>query len=177
MKIVYCLLAFCLSLLLSSCEFNCSIGKKEEVKGSAKVKEGARVYNNIQLTTNGVKVDKAFLLLANGQRVPDDNFVDFNGTVKMQIYIDSGWTVENGKVRLGASEKIIAENGDILVDEPDMFQKYADGLSVEDAKSMYLSAILEQKKDAPPTSVTVAFKIWDKMGTGFVEGTYQLFSR
>ena len=77
MKTVYCLLAFCLSLLLSSCEFNCSIGKKEEEKGSAKVKEGARVYNNIQLTTNGVKVDKAFLLLANGQRVPDDNFVGF----------------------------------------------------------------------------------------------------
>jgi hypothetical protein len=166
-----------ISLILQSCEFNCSIGKKEEVSGVAEVQDGARIYNNIQLNVSGVKVNKAYLLLDNGQRVPDDNFVDFTGPIKMQLVIDSGWVEENGKVLLGASEKIVTEKGQIVVEEEDLFQKYADGISVADSKSMYLSAILELKKDSPPSSFTVSFRVWDKRGDGFVEGSYKLYSK
>ena len=143
MKLFSFLFIVSISFLLQSCEFNCSIGKKDEVTGSAEVKDGARIYNNIQLNASGVKVDKAYLLFDDGQRVPDDNFVDFKSPVKMQILIDSGWVEENGKVLLGASEKIITEKGEVVVEEADLFQKYPDGISVEDSKSIYLSAILK----------------------------------
>ncbi len=177
MKLFALFLLIGVSFLFQSCEFSCSIGKKEEVSGAAEVKNGARIYNDIQLNASGVKVDKAYLLLDNGQRVPDDNFVDFTGPVKMQLVIDSGWVEENGKVLLGASEKIVTEKGQIVVEEEDLFQKYADGISVADSKSMYLSAILELKKDSPPASFTVLFRVWDKRGDGFVEGSYKLYSK
>ncbi|MCY7310172.1 MAG: hypothetical protein LH619_05280 [Chitinophagaceae bacterium] len=177
MKLFSFLFIVSLSLLLSSCEFNCSIGKKDEVTGAAEVKDGARIYNSIQLNASGVKVDKAYLLFDNSQRVPDDNFVDFNGPVKMQILIDSGWVEENGKVLLGASEKIVTEKGEVVLEEADLFQKYPDGISVEDSKSIYLSASLKLKEGMPPTSFTVSFRIWDKKGDGFVEGSYKLYSK
>lgn len=177
MKFFLILLVISFSFLFQSCEFNCSVGKKEEVTGTAKVKDGARVYNNIKLNTNGVKVIKSYLLSDNGERVPDDNFVEFNGPIKMQLLIDSGWVEENGKVMLGASEKIVSEKGEIVVEEQDLFQKYPDGISVKDSKSIYLSAILELKKGSPPTSFTVSFRVWDKRGDGFVEGSYKLYSK
>ena len=141
------------------------------------MKDGARIYNNIRLNASGVKVDKAYLLFDDGQRVPDDNFVDFKSPVKMQILIDSGWVKENGKVLLGASEKIITEKGEVVVEEADLFQKYPDGISVEDSKSIYLSAILKLKEGIPPTSFTVSFRVWDKKGDGSVEGSYKLYSK
>ena len=177
MKLFSFLLIVCLSVILSSCEFSCSVGNKDEVNGAAEVKDGARVYNNIQLNASGVKVDKAYLLLDNGQRVPDDNFVNFNGPVKMQILIDCGWVEENGKVFLGASEKIITEKGEVVLEEADLFQKYPNGISTEDSKSIYLSASVKLKEGIPPTSFTVSFRIWDKKGNGFVEGSYKLYSK
>ena len=177
MKLFSFLFIGSLSVILSSCEFSCSVGNKDEVTGTAEVKDGARVYNNIQLNASGVKVDKAYLLLDNGQRVPDDNFVNFNGPVKMQILIDSGWVEENGKVLLGASEKIVTEKGEVVLEEADLFQKYPDGISTEDSKSIYLSASVKLKEGIPPTSFTVSFRIWDKKGNGFVEGSYKLYSK
>jgi hypothetical protein len=164
---------------LQSCEFNCSVGdkKNEEEKGAAVVKDGARIYNNIELNFTGVKISKAFLLLANGKRVPDDNFVDFKSPVKMQLAIDSGWVEQNGKVLLGASEKIITEEGAVLVNEQDLFQKYPDGVSVADSKSIYLSATVKLKEGAAPTFFTVSFRIWDKQGNGNIEGNYKLYSK
>ncbi len=177
MKLFSFLFVVSLSIFLPSCEFSCSIGKKDEVTGAAEVKDGARIYNNIQLNASGVKVDKAYLLLDDGQRVPDDNFVDFKSPVKMQVLVDSGWVEANGKVLLGASEKIITETGEVLVEEADLFQKYPDGISVEDSRSVYLSAVLKLKEGIPPTSFTVSFKVWDKKGNGFIEGSYKLYSK
>jgi hypothetical protein len=177
MKLFPLLFIVTISFLLQSCEFSCSIGKKDEVTGAAEVKDGARIYNNIQLNASGVKVDKAYLLFDDGQRVPDDNFVDFKSLVKMQILVDSGWAEENGKVLLGASEKIVTETGEVVVEEADLFQKYPDGIAVEDSKSIYLSAILKLKEGIPPTSFTVSFRVWDKKGNGFVEGSYKLYSK
>lgn len=173
----FCLIV-CMAFFLQSCEFNCSVGKKdEEVKGAAVVKEGARIYNNIELNSPGIKISKAYLLTADGKRVPDDNFVDFKSPVKMQLKIDEGWVEKDGKVLLGASEKIIAEDGTVVLEEDDLFEKYTDGISVEDAKSIYLSATLRLKEGAAPTSFKVSFKVWDKNGDGYIEGSYKLFSK
>ncbi len=178
MKSVSFLFAVCVVFMLQSCEFNCSVGKTpDKDSGVAEVKDGTRVYNKIQLTTNKVKVEKAYLLFDNGQRVPDDNFVDFNSTIKMQLLIDTGWVEENGKVMLGASEKIVTEDGTVVLEEADLFQKYPGGISVDDSKSMYLSAILKLKEGVPPTSFTVSFRVWDKKGDGFIEGSYKLYSK
>ena len=94
MKLSSLLVAVCILFTLQSCEFSCSVGDKEEEtkdKGTAVVKDGARIYNNIQLKTSGIKLEKAYLYLESGERVPDDNFVDFNGKIKLRLQFASDW--------------------------------------------------------------------------------------
>jgi hypothetical protein len=179
MKGIPVLLLAITALFLQSCEFNCSVGKKQdEVKGTAVVKDGTRIYNDIELTANKIKVSKAYLVFKDGAAMPEGNLVDFTKPVNVQLVIDEGWKEENGKVLLGAAEKITAEDGTVILDEKDLFSgRYDDGISVADAKNIGLTASLTLKKDLPPATFTVSFRVWDKKGEGFVEGSYKLYSK
>lgn len=167
------------AITLQSCEFSCQLGgKKEEPKGTAVLKEGARIYNDISLSTNKLKLDKAYLVLKDGTPMPEGNLVDFSQPVILRLLISEGWTEENGKVMLGASEKIEAEDGTVLLDEADMFAKgFEDGVSTTDAKQISITASIKLKREVPPTTFTVSFRVWDKKGEGFVEGSYKLYSK
>jgi hypothetical protein len=178
-KAGFTLFLFCSLFLLSSCEFRCSVGDtgSRDEKSTAVVKDGARIYNNIQLNTHKIKINKAYLVFADGKRVPDDNFTDFSQPVKLQLFIDSGWTEKEGRVLLGAAEKITAEDGTVVLEDPDLFAKYADGVTASDAKMLYLSATLRLKENSPPASFTVSFRIWDKNADGYIEGNYKLYSK
>jgi hypothetical protein len=176
-KVLPVLLA--VAITLQSCEFSCSVGgKKEETKGNAVLKDGARVYNDIALTANKVKLSKAYLVLKDGTPMPEGNLVDFTQPVLLRLLVDEGWVNENGRVMLGAAEKITAEDGSVLLDEADMFAEgYEDGISTEDAKQISLSASIKLKKEMPPATFTVSFRVWDKKGEGYVEGSYKLYSK
>jgi hypothetical protein len=65
----------------------------------------------------------------------------------------------------------------VILNEPDLFEEYPDGVTVRDSKLIYLTAFVKLKQDSPPTSFSVQFRIWDKKGEGYVEGSYMLFSR
>jgi hypothetical protein len=170
-----------LPLLLTSCEFNCQVGSKtnpEDDKSKAVMQGGTAVYNGIKLQANNVKVEKAYLIFENGQRLEEGNFIDFTSPVKLILMIDEGWVAENGKVSLGAAEKITVErSGEVLLDEADLFTKYSDGISEADAKVISLTAILKFNNPIPPTTFTVSFKVWDKKGNGVIEGSYTLHSK
>ena len=183
MRIVSRLMTFLLvSLLLSSCQFQCKMG---DVKGKEKpvvnkpvhTDEGAIIYNGIQVNAHKVKVNKAYLVLKNGERVPDDNFVDFTQDVKMILLINEGWVEENGKVLLGVSEKVVAENGTVLLDQEDLFSSNTEGLTAADAKILGLSVTFDHVTIGQPTYMSVYYKIWDKKGEGYVEGSYKLYSK
>ncbi|HTD94572.1 MAG TPA: hypothetical protein VK644_12190 [Chitinophagaceae bacterium] len=168
----------CAILLLQSCEFSCSVGgKKGEIKAPV-VDGNTRIYNGIQLRSNKLKIDKAYLIFGNGEKVPADNFVDFSQPVKVVLLIDSGWTIRDNKAFLGASEKITMEGGQLILDEKDLFaQAYSGGVTANDAKTIALTATLRLKKNAPPTSFKIDFRVWDKEGDAFAEGSYTLFSK
>lgn len=168
-----------ISLFLQSCEFNCSIGNKEDKRRTTVSKTRDRIYNGITLQTNSVKVDKAYLVFEDGENVPDDNIVDFTQPVRLVLSVDKGWTEQNNKVKLGASEKIMTETGQVLLDEKDLFKiKYPDGMSAADSRSIALSAsILLKEKIKPLTAFIVSFRIWDKNGNGFIQGSYHLYSK
>lgn len=163
--------------LLSSCEFSCSVGDKDKSTATTTFSEDQpRIYNKIMMEAKKLKVQKAYLILDNGDAIPENNGVDFKSPVKMIIKIDSGWTEKDGKVMIGASEKIMTENGTVLVDEPDLFAENA-GATPEDAKTISLSATIRVREGSPPTSFIVSFKIWDKNGEGQIEGSYKLYTK
>jgi len=166
---------------LPSCEFNCKVGEiKEDKTNHAKspvVKDGAIIYNGIQLSSVKIKISKAYLVFENGERVPGNNFVDFERPVKLLLIIDSGWVIQNSKAWLGASEKVVTEDGKTMLDEKDLFIAYREGISAEDSKIIGLTYTLEVKQGTPPASFTVFFKVWDKKGEGYIEGNYKMFSK
>lgn len=178
-KLLTGLLLACVTFFYS-CEFNCSVGQKKESASTTKLDEktGVRTSNEISLQPEGLKIEKAYLIFEDGSRVPADNIVDFSKGVKLVLIIDSGWTVKDGKVMLGASEKIEAENGEVMLDEEDLFKAYTDGVSATDAKTIALTARIKLKREIRPlTTFTISFKLWDKNSNAFVQGRYKLYSK
>jgi hypothetical protein len=168
-----------LCFLLSSCEFHCNIGSKnDDGKNKAVIINGVKLYNGIRLESHHVKVEKAYLSFEKGGRVPDDNFIGEYTPVKLLVFIDSGWIVENGMSRLGASEKVTAETGEIVLNEEDLFNKKESAdLPEKDARIIGLTVFLRLAKNSQPHTFNVEFKIWDKIGDGYIEGDYELVSK
>lgn len=168
-----------ISLLLSSCEFQCSVGEtgsaKENKKYKPVEKDGTLLYNGIRLVTRGVQVDKAYLVTNDeaGDRIDDDNFIDFKRGVKMLLLVKDGWKEEEGRMRLGTSMKVVTENGQVLIDEEDMMKKYdEEGISPIDSKVLGLSVYKLDWVPQQPISMTVHFRVWDKQGEAFIDGDY-----
>ena len=173
---------FFVSILLSSCEFKCTVGESsddKEKKSAAVEKNGAVLYNGIKLNANGLKVDKAYLLSKeDGKRIEDGNIVDVKKGVKLIVMIDGGWKEENGKVFPGASLQAVADSGEKMLDEPDLFAGYGEeGVSLEDAKVIALSVTFDKLQTDRPVSFQVSFRIWDKKSSAFAEGNYTIHSQ
>jgi hypothetical protein len=175
------LLIFC-GLLLSSCEFNCSVGKTKvpaengkTVTSSTVEKNGTTLTNNIELTAKGVKIKKATLLLPDNTQVSDDNMVKLNQKIKMVLFIENGWTLKEGKNYVGASEKIVSSSGQVIVDAEDLFTDYTtSGIDPEDAKLISLSAVITQESGSS-SYYEVTFRVWDKAGDAEITGSYKFY--
>ena len=175
-----CIYVFFIVCLLPACEFKCSIGsaKKNKPHEAFKpvIKDGAIISNGIQLTTGSVKLRKAYLVFENGEEVPANNVIDYKSPVKLLLLIDSGWRSQNGHVWLGGAEKVLSEEGKVVLDEEDLFAPFSEGVSADDAKIIGLTVTINITKGYT-SSFTVFFKVWDKKGKGYIEGNYKLFSK
>ena len=178
--------SICISLLtglvlLSSCEFKCTIGSDEKDRGSKVEKNGTALYNGIQLHTEGIKVTKAYLVTNDEEASPirEGNLVeDIQTGVKLVLQIPRGWEEQQGRVWLGASMKVLTAAGDTVLDQPDLFASYEkEGLSARDAKIVSLSFYIKDPDAARNQTFRVSFKVWDKKGGGFVEGDYSVHTR
>lgn len=171
---------FIITILLQSCEFNCSVGDKGDKPGTAVVRNGIRLTNDIEMQADGVTVEKAYLVFQDGTAVPEGNITDFSQSVRLTIVVEDGWKLDsNGRVSLGAYEKIEVETGEVLLEEEDLFAKNGDTtISEKDAGRISLSATIKLRKEIKPlTTFYVYFRVWDKIGKGFIQGRYKLFSK
>ena len=171
------------ALLLSSCEFKCSVGdqgtepkKTKTVSSSTVEKDGAIITNGVDITTKGVKIEKVGLFLPDDSRLSDDNLVSLGEKIKMVILIDSGWVVEDGKSFIGASEKISNNLGEVAVKAEDIFSDYTEsGIEAADAKAISLSAVITDIGNGGADHYVVEFRIWDKKGTAEISGSYKFY--
>lgn len=170
----YCMPLLTLCLFFAACNSKPKAAKDTSEKKPATSVDNAKIRNSIDLKASGLKVKQAFLLYQDGTLVPEGNKVDVNQKVNLRLII-SGWKEENGKVFLGASEKIVTNEGNVFVDEPDLFKSYeTDGIAPTDAEYITLSAtvtMINQLFDY----FLVSFRVWDKKGSGEVTGSYKLY--
>ena len=163
----YCVIVILMSLLISSCEISVKRSDSEET-GKSKIRNG------ITFRSNGIKVEQAFLITEDGALLPDDNKVKVNQKIRLRL-IASGWKERDGKIFLDASEKMETSEGNVFLDEKDMFRDYQDGLSPEDAKYITLSAVITQI-DKLYDFYKVSFQVKDKNDEQkSVAGSYKLY--
>ena len=159
-------------LMATSCEFKAEIKKPESTDTGNR---SSKIRNGITLTENKLKVSQAFLLYEeDGSLVPQTNEVAIGKRIVLRLVIDSGFTITNGKVFPGASEKVQTSDGMVFLDEPDLFAAYADGVSPKDAGIISLYAQVT-RIDKLYDYFLVTFRVWDKKGDAEVSGSYKLY--
>lgn len=154
---------------LLSCEVKVDTHNGVKIEAAS----GSKIRNGIQLNAKGLKVEQAFLVYEDGSLVAEDNKAKINEPVKMRLII-SNWKEENGLVFADASEKITTSEGEVLVNEPNLFASYTDGIKAADAKYIILTAIIT-KVDKLYDYFLVSFRVWDKKGDGEITGSYKLY--
>ena len=161
-------------LLLAITFFSCEVKvNNPSSKESKTEKTNAKIRNGIQLKANGLKVEQAFLAYEGGGLVSNENKIDVNQKVILRLIMD-GWKEENGKVMIGASEKLTTSKGQTILDTDDLFGAYPEGVDAKDAKYITLSAVIT-RLDELYDHFLVEFRVWDKKGGGDVTGSYKLY--
>jgi len=168
---------FFISVCLTSCEFKCSIGNSTASEKGKKYKpvqkDGMLLYNGIQLKTNNVKINKAYLVHRDsiGEMVDEDNFIDIRKGVKLLLLIDSGWKETGNGVSLGGSMSAVADNGQKLLDMEDIF-KGEQWFNPEDSKILGVALYFTEWETRKPVTIDVSFRIWDKNSDAYIQGSY-----
>lgn len=170
--------------LLSFCATSCTL----QVKGPEENKEAnsvstkvsvsngtaTKIRNDIQLETLGsLKVSQAFLVYEDGKLVSEENKTEVGKPVDLRLIIDKGWQEQNGKVSIGASERIETSDGQVLLFEEDLFKEYKE-VEAKDARYISLTANIS-RLDKLYDYFLVSFRVWDKKGTGEAKGSYKLY--
>lgn len=160
-------------LVFAACTF--TVEKKDGSEESAADKPtSSKIRNGIELNTKGnMNVSQAFLLYEDGSLVPHTNQAKINQTVNLRLIIDDGFKETNGKVQIGAAEKIETSNGDVLLDEKDLFANLGE-VEARPTQLLTLKAVITQI-DKLYDYFLVSFKVWDKNGNGEVTGSYKLY--
>lgn len=128
-------------LFLSACEVKVSTGS-EAGKTEAPARNKSKVRNNIEVNTTGdVKVEQAFLTYVdNGSFVSDSNVSTINRPVKLNLIV-SGWESTDGKLSLDAEQTITTSEGNVVLNEKDMF-KGANPVSEKDAGYISFQSVI-----------------------------------
>ncbi len=171
---------FLLTIACGACDSSTKSDSKAKEKSDsavAKTKTSesseSKIRNQISLKSSGVTVQQAFLMFEDGKLMPQDNKVEIGQKVLMRLII-KGWKEVNGKVFLGAAEKIATDEGQTVLDEKDLFANYTEGISPTDAATITLTAVIT-RVDKLFNHFEISFKVWDKNSTDNITGSYRVY--
>ena len=109
------LFIFTFLFLCSGCEINI---KRPEAKTEATNQN--KIRNGIQFQTKGVSVEQAFLTNEEGELVSEENLTEVNKKLKLNLIV-AGWKDNKGMVALDADEKVHTSDGELILDEKELF--------------------------------------------------------
>jgi hypothetical protein len=148
--------------------------KESELQATQEDEGAKKILNDVSIeTAGGVEINRAFLSYETDEKVPSSNITSIGKPIYLNLDIKKGWKEEMGEVSIGASQKVSTDDGTILLDDGDLFEKY-NSISAEDAKYIKLKAVVN--KAAPSIKFFVVdYKVWDKKGKAMIKGSYRFF--
>lgn len=163
-----------LSLVLFSCKEKGGSETKavDNSAATASKNDGSIIRNNIQLNTQGeLKVLQAFMLRSNGSLVNDSNEVKVGEMVELRLLVD-GWKSKTDSIALGASEKIVTNDGTSVVDVADLFKDQT-AIPLNKAQMIRMQATVT-KQEKEYNFYKVDFKVWNKEADQSLTGDYKI---
>lgn len=161
------LLSF-LSVILFACEV------KVNTPGADTKTAKGKIRNGININAKGVEVEQAFLTYEDGTLVDETNSTSVNKKLKINLVV-KGWKAENDQVALEANEKVTTSDGDVIMDEQELFSKGGmQTISAADAEFPRLSVVINQLPKLYDHYL-VQFKIWNRGTDQSVEGYYKFY--
>ncbi|PZP51402.1 MAG: hypothetical protein DI598_03335 [Pseudopedobacter saltans] len=162
-----------LAAVFTACKEN---GRKtfseSEVVKKIQTNDGTIIRNNIALDTKGdLKVEQAFMLRANGSLVNDSNEVKVGEMIELRLLVN-GWKSQKDSIALGASEKIVTNDGTSVVDVADLFKDQA-AIPLNKAQMIRMQATVT-KQEKEYSYYKVDFKVWNKDADQSLTGSYQI---
>ena len=134
----------------------------------------AKILNNIIVQeSGGLKVSRAFLSFEDGSLVPKTNRTELGKPVYLNLLVKSGWKVDNGMVSIDASEKIVSDAGELVLDATNLF-KASPAIQEKNSGNIYLKAVITKTRTEINYFI-INYLVWDKLGHGEIKGSYRLF--
>ena len=159
-----------LLLLLAGVFYSCEV--KVNAPGASEKPSLGKIRNGIEIKANGVEVEQAFLTYEDGTLVDESNTTSVNKKLKINFVV-KGWKAENDRVALEANEKITTSDGDIVMDEKELFSRGGmETISAADAEYPRLSVVISQLSKLHDFYL-VSFKIWNRGTDQSIEGNYK----
>lgn len=133
-----------------------------------------KIRNGIEVKAEGgLIVEQAWLQYASGPLVREGNLIDLGEKIKLNMIIH-GWKGVNETVSIGATETIITDEGQCMLQSGDMFADYA-SLSLQSVEKISLSAVIDNI-DRLVDYFRVDFKVWSKLfPEQQINGYYQFY--
>lgn len=157
-------------LLLAGIFNSCEV--KVNTPAAASKTSANKIRNGINVQAKGVEVEQAFLTYEDGSLVDESNTTAVNKKLKINFVV-KGWKAENDQVALEANEKVTTSDGDIVLDEKDLFSRGGvQAISAADAEFPRLSVVINQVNKLYDFYL-VSFKIWNKGTDQSIEGNYK----
>ena len=139
-----------------------------------KTNSDAKILNNIIVhESGGLKVARAFLSFEDGSLVPKTNRTELGKPVYLNLLVKSGWKVDNGMVSIDASEKIVSDAGELVLDATNLF-KASRAIQEKNSGNIYLKAVITKTRTEINYFI-INYLVWDKLGHGEIKDSYRLF--
>ena len=134
----------------------------------------ADILNNIELyESGGLKVAQAYLTFEDGKLVPKTNGTSLQTPVLLNLIIEKGWAIRDGKSSIDATEIITTHDGEIILNAPNLFKNKPTMDAIDATRILLKATITKTRSDIQ--YFVVNYRVWDKWSDAEVKGNYKLY--
>jgi hypothetical protein len=142
--------------------------KKSKASFEAKLEIELVANEAISRASDGIEAGEIYLFSENEKKVISDNEISEKEKVYLFIEDISGFEEFDELVYPGFSIKITDANNTVLLDNPDLYEKYQDGVdAVEFQEEIFVNFNVYGKDLKSPVKIEAV--LWDKEGEGVLE--------
>ncbi|MDB5208377.1 MAG: hypothetical protein JWR72_3452 [Flavisolibacter sp.] len=135
--------------------------------------KGEILHNIIVHESGKIKIARAYLSFENGSLLPRTNTISLGDSIYLNLEFDKNWLADNRKTSMDASQEVVTDKGEPVVNIPSLFHKMPvvgkGGIS-----RVYLQAIISKTRRDIDYFI-IHYRVWDKNGGGEVKGSYRLY--